>query len=398
MRLLLLAFALLVSACGGEAPDPDPPPAPVDVAASEVPADSTSRLPRLSVGPDGTVLLSWLEDRGDGHALQFATWTGNGWSEPSNAGEDSNWFVNWADTPGVVALEDGRMLAHALPMHPDGESVYAYDVSVWQRGDAWSVPSLLNTDGVPAEHGFVSAVALEDGSAGLVWLDGRNQGGGHGHGGGAMTLRFATLEGDGSRRDETVLDARTCDCCPTALASASSGLVAAYRDRSDDEIRDIAVVRRVGGVWTEPVVPHADGWRIEGCPVNGPALDARGDDVALAWYTEADGEPRVQLSKSADGGATWSEPVRVDVGRPIGRVDVAVLEDGRAAVIWLEDAGSDQAEIHVRSVDDGPLYRTTVATVESGRASGIPQIAALGDRAMVAWTETRGVQTTLVTL
>ncbi|MGB3541406.1 hypothetical protein, partial [Rubrivirga sp.] len=280
MRLALLTAAFALAACGSEYPDP----APEGPLAAEVPADPLaapasrlSRTPRLSVGPDGTTVLSWLEDQGDGHALRFATWTDDGWSPAETAGQHDDWFVNWADTPGVVGLEGGRMLAHALPMHPEGESVYAYDVAAWQRDGDWSEPALVHDDGVPAEHGFVSVVALDDGAAGMIWLDGRHTSGGHGHGGGAMTLRFAALEADGSRHDDAELDARVCDCCPTALVSTPSGLVAAYRDRSDLEVRDIAVVRHVDGEWTSPSIPHADGWSIEGCPVNGPALDARGD-------------------------------------------------------------------------------------------------------------------------
>ncbi|MGB3542249.1 MAG: sialidase family protein, partial [Rubrivirga sp.] len=148
-----------------------------------------------------------------------------------------------------------------------------------------------------------------------------------------------------------------------------------------------------------PSIPHADGWRIQGCAVNGPALDARGDTVALAWYTEADGDARVQLSTSTDGGASWSDPVRVDLGEPIGRVDVAVLEDGGVAVVWLEGAGPDQADVMVRRIEDVPKYHTSVATVDAGRSSGIPQIVAAGDQALVAWTDAdEGVRASLVSL
>ncbi len=60
------------------------------------------------------------------------------------------------------------------------------------------------------------------------------------------------------------------------------GPVVAYRDRSVDEVRDIAVVRRVNGTWTTPAVVHDDHWQIAACPVNGPALASRGDTVVIA--------------------------------------------------------------------------------------------------------------------
>jgi hypothetical protein len=202
-----------------------------------------------------------------------------------------------------------------------------------------------------------------------------------------MTLRYAALDVDGALSDEAELDARTCDCCPTAAVAPPSGLVVAYRDRSAEEVRDVAVVRLVDGAWTEPTIPHPDGWTIEGCPVNGPALAASGDRVALAWYTEGDG-PQVLLTVSEDGGATWAERVRVDGERPIGRVDVAFLGNGSAVVSWLERVG-EAAELRLRRVAaDGTRGEpVTVTTVDAGRSSGMPHVAPLGNQALVAWTD-----------
>ena len=396
---LCLALAVGLGACA-DAPEPEATPASVaaGVADGEVtaPAGPGATGPRLAAGPDGTPVLSWTEPEGDGDALRYATWTGAGWSAAATADAGPGRFVNWADTPGVAPLAAGRMLAHVLT---DGPSSHSYDARVrFTGGGGWTEPALLNTDGKAAEHGFVSAVPLADGRAGVVWLDGRNQGGGHGHHGGPMTLRYAELAPDGARRAEAVLDDRTCDCCPTAAVATPRGLVVAYRDRSPSEVRDIAVVRRVDGAWTAPAVPHPDGWQIDGCPVNGPALASRGDRVALAWYTEAD-SAAVRASVSDDGGATWGPPVRVDDGRPMGQVGAAVLADGRVVVSWLEKVG-DQAEVRVRAL--GPTLGASrpLATVPAGRSSGIPHVVALGDRALVAWTDPASstVRTGLVSL
>ena len=388
MRLLLLALLAALAAC---APDADPaadappagnPPAPGTAA---VPAGPDALGPRLSLDAEGRPLLSWTEPDGDGHALRYAVWRAEGWDPAQAADVGPDRFVNWADTPGVVPLPDGRLLAHALTMHPEGDSPYAYDVRVRQSdGGAWSEAALLHDDGVAAEHGFVSAAPLAGGRAALVWLDGRETGGGHD--GGPMTLRTATLAPDGTRSDEAVLDDRVCDCCPTALVATDGGLVAAYRNRTEGEVRDIAVVRRVGGSWTEPRVVHADGWEIAGCPVNGPALASSGDRVALAWFTGAGGRPRVHLTTSDDGGATFGPPVPIDGGAPIGRVGVALLPDGAAVVSWLEGAGDD-ADLRLRAVRDGAAGEpVSVATVPAGRDSGIPRVLAVGDRVLVAWT------------
>lgn len=395
--LAALAALLIVGCETGTSPDSSSDA--LGIAEHTVPAGADAALPRLSLAPDGTPLLSWVEPEGDGHLLAYATWADSTWGDARVVGRGRDWFVNWADTPGVVPFDRGRLLMHWLQMHPAGDSPYAYDAAASLfNGKSWTRPALLHDDGRPAEHGFVSVALVPSAGGGsearvpgLVWLDGRNQSGGDhgGHGGGAMTLRFATLGPDGAPVSEQEVDARVCDCCPTALAATASGAVVAYRDRSEDEIRDIAVVRWVDGEWTDPVIPHADGWRIEGCPVNGPALDAVGDRVALAWFTQAGDQPRVRLTVSEDGGATWGAPTRIDAGTPIGRVTVALLENGDVAVGWLEASG-DAANVRfqVRRVPTtgdaaAPL---TIAEVPADRASGIPRIVRYGSGVLAAWT------------
>jgi hypothetical protein len=161
-----------------------------------------------------------------------------------------------------------------------------------------------------------------------------------------------------------------------------------YRDRTEDEVRDIYFARRDGDGWTQGRPVHDDGWVIGGCPVNGPAMDAAGEDVVVAWFTGAQDDPRVRVAFSSDAGDTFQVPVRVDDGRPVGRVDVVRLNDGAALVAWLEE-GDDGAQIRLRRVtpagDAGPSR--LLANTTSARASGFPQfVAAPGGGFLAAWT------------
>lgn len=350
--------------------------------------------PNLETAEDGTVLLSWLEpSRDGGHALRVAAREGGGWSEPRTIAESDSFFVNWADFPSILALPDGRWVAHWLRKVPG--SVYAYHVEVAvssDRGATWSPPVVPHRDRSPTEHGFVSMVPWPGGGVGILWLDGRAMKGGEGaeEGSGDMSVRFTTLAADGSLGPETLLDDRACECCQTALVRTASGYVAAYRDRSPREIRDIAVARHVDGRWSEPVIVAEDRWQYPGCPVNGPALAGAGEAVAIAWYTEGSGAPRVFAAFSEDGGARFGPPIRVDDGEPLGRVDVALLAGGSAAVAWLE-AARGSGEVRVRRVGrDGAVGRSRkVAGVSQARASGFPRLARLGaDSLLFAWTDT----------
>ena len=105
-----------------------------------------------------------------------------------------------------------------------------------------------------------------------------------------------------------------------------------YRDRSDDEIRDIAIARFDGTRWSYPKIVSDDHWEIYACPIQGPSISASGQNVVVAWFTGANDKPRVEVAFSSDGGNTFGAPVQVDEGDPVGRVDVVALENGNAIV------------------------------------------------------------------
>ena len=338
------------------------------------------------VASDSKLYLSWLESRGDGHAFRFATWDGETFSEPMTIRISDAFFANWADFGSLLPLENGQLAAQWLEKAANG--TYQYDI--WMslsddQGKTWSQPERPHRDGTLSEHGFVSLT--RHGATGLagVWLDGRKFQKGASNN--EMSLMFTTLE-DGVFKEEQLLDGRVCECCQTTMARTENGLVVAYRDRSPDEIRDISVVRYVENAWTDPVTLHADGWQIPGCPVNGPQVATKGDQVAIAWFTGAGGERRVQAKFSQDGGASFEEVMRVDDGQPIGRVDIEMV-GSEAIVTWLErtEAGEGIVQFRRLSPSTGPGPSRTIAQTGGGRASGFPRMAVFGDEIFVTWTE-----------
>jgi hypothetical protein len=338
----------------------------------------------------GRAALSWLEPKGEDHVLNLSVYEGGRFGEGLEVSRGSRFFVNWADFPTLAPLGSGVLFAHWLERSGGGR--YAYDVKLARSRDAgrtWSAAVVPHRDRSAVEHGFVSMA--DDGSGGLalVWLDGRDKSG--------TALLSARADADLALSPEAVVDARVCDCCQTALVRTSRGLLAAYRDRSEDEIRDIAVARFEDGRWVAGQVVAGDGWKIDGCPVNGPALAADGDRVALTWFT-AHPAPRVRLALSADAGRTWSAAVDLHEGRPLGRVDVAYLPTGGVVASFLEqkpaaasDATSETpaARLLLRPVDEtgrpGPALEAAPTT--GARSSGFPRLERVGDTLLLAWRD-----------
>jgi hypothetical protein len=201
---ILLLSTLAIAAC-----DRSPPAAATTatVPARSVqhtewilPVTTAAAQPDLVRASDGSLLLSWIEVQGDGHALKFARYADGAWGEVLPIARGDDWFVNWADTPHLAVTADGALWAHWL--QKSARAKYAYDVAMVRSGDGgvtWSTPVLVNDDGTPTEHGFVSMWPAARDRIGIAWLDGRRTGGGEGgHDGhedhGAMTLRAATFD------------------------------------------------------------------------------------------------------------------------------------------------------------------------------------------------------------
>jgi hypothetical protein len=390
-----VAVLLLAVACAEqprEAIVPDGVDAARGIEELASPAGANAAEPFVSATRDG-ILLSWLEPvaKSDRMALRFARYRGGRWSEPRTIVERNDLFVNWADFPSIVEDAKGVLFTHWL--QKSGSGAFAYDVRMATSGDGgatWSEPFLLNRDGTPNEHGFATLAALPKGGVGVTWLDGRKMTpGDHDQdGGGDMGIRYATVEAGGTIVNEMELDGRTCECCTTGMTMTPRGPLVAYRDHSTEGIRDISYVRRILTEWTSPRPVHVDGWKLDGCPVNGPQVDAMGDRVVLAWFTAADEQQRVYVAFSDDAGGTFATPVTVDEGKPAGRVDVVMLDERTALVSWLEQTPQG-AEIRARRVSRDGIAEPSMKIADSAtaRAAGFARMARVGGDVFFAWTE-----------
>ncbi len=360
------------------------------------PAGPSSAQPQMTVSPRG-VLLSWIESSGPRSALMFAERTAKDWSAPQTAASGTDWFVNWADVPSVLRMDDGTLAAHWL--QKSGPGTYAYDVRLAysrDEGRTWSPSFMPHHDGLQREHGFASLFQMPGAGLGLIWLDGRAMASADGHQahgaseGSAMSVRFGMFDAAWTQTRELPVDRRVCECCPTSAAMTSEGPVVAYRNRSEDEIRDIYVSRLEAGTWTEPVAVHADNWKIAACPVNGPMLSARGRTVVLAWFTVRHDVGHAYAAFSTDAGRTFGAPVQLDDVASLGRVDVALLPDGSAAATWIEFADQRSSFMLRRVHPSGQRSpAVAVASVEGARSSGYPRLAWAGDELVFAWTESK---------
>ncbi|MGB2760011.1 MAG: hypothetical protein WBC58_08625 [Maribacter stanieri] len=351
------------------------------------PAKESSALPHLMSNKD-VALLSWVETSGDTLAtMKYSELVDGKWQSSKNILTGTDWFVNWADYP-MITENNGSLWSHVLKKSTAGTYSYDIKMNVKPKGATeWKTDLPLHTDGTPTEHGFVSIVPYNDHFF-VNWLDGRNTEENEVGERGAMSLRAGVVSITGEMLEEYKLDARTCDCCQTTSVITDNGPIVIYRDRSADEIRDISIVRQVAGEWTAPKAIHVDNWQIKGCPVNGPKVDALGNNVVVAWFTGAENAPKVQVSFSSDGGEVFTAPIVIAEGIIMGRVDVLWTDEDNAVVSWME--ANDKSALFKAMIvrKDGTTSKQQVITkMADSRKSGFPQMEMVEETLYFAWTE-----------
>ncbi|MCP4975744.1 MAG: hypothetical protein GY931_06240 [Maribacter sp.] len=365
----------------------------------DAPAGPKSSLPNLFSNAEHT-LMSWVEKVDDSTTqLKYARLINGKWKEPQLIEQGRDWFVNWADFPAITE-NNGHLISHVLKK--SSKETFSYDIrlNVLKQGDShWTTDLQLHSDATKTEHGFVTTLPYKDDSFFIIWLDGRNTAGSdHDHQSGAMTIRAAEVSSKGTVSNELLLDERTCDCCQTTAAITANGPVVIYRDRSEEEVRDISIVRLVNGEWTTPKTIYNDNWQINGCPVNGPKSADIDNNLVVAWFTEAGQEAKVKVVFSSDGGASFEEPLPIGDSNVIGSVDIALIDSDNAIVSWMETIGIEAqikaVKVHKSGIIGVPVI---ISRLDASRKTGFPQMELVGEKVYFAWTDLADDITTIKT-
>ena len=350
--------------------------------------DNSNAQPNL-VSYNGSLSLSWISSKEENRAsLNYSQYKEGRWIKPQVITSGSDWFVNWADFPAHAINQDLIITSH---LKKSASGTYTYDVILNLQklsGEKIREDFLLNTDGVKAEHGFVSIMANNEKGFFITWLDGRNTIGKKLEGDHKpMTIRFAEITDKGDVIKESELDASTCDCCQTSIAITNDGPIVVYRDRSEEEVRDIYIVKNINGTWEKPNAVHDDGWIINGCPVNGPKVAVNSKNLAVSWFTVSNNHPLVNVSFSKNNGNSFGAPLKVNDHDAIGRVDVAFLNDEEVIVSYMEvdDIGT---YLRIKKVSfDGKISEPiTISKIDGGRNTGVPQLEIIDSEIFIVWT------------
>ena len=345
------------------------------------PAGDASLQPNWSAAPDGSAILSWIEPAKDGsYSLRYAVRRGPAWSEARTVIARRRFFRHPAEVPEVAQLGDRQWLARWIEMPDEASEAEFINVSSSTDGLKWTAPVMAHKDRSPVQHGLASMVASGPNETSVIWLATPMGEDGPAH------LMRTVVDALGKEIREERLDPDVCSCCPTSVVKTAKGLLIAYRDHTPEDIRDISVLRFENGKWSQPKTLNADKWKINACPINAASAAAKGDHVAIAWFTGAQDSPRVQVAFSADSGTTFGKPVTIGTGRAFGYA-AAVLDDGGNAIVsWLERAADGSARVLVRQVSPAGVAGPVAEVAHGERQSlGYPRLSYSAGGTFIAW-------------
>jgi len=245
--------------------------------------------------------------------------------------------------------------------------------------------------GAAGDRGWEAATTDANGSLHAIWLDHRGlaSGGEHAmhkgeHDGVAMAQQSGLYYWGGGPERE--LFKGVCYCCKTALAIGADGSIyAAWRHVFEGNFRDIAfTASRDGGKTFSPMMRvNQDGWKIDGCPDDGPAMAVdRSGVVHLAWPTVSNDKGVILYATSRDG-KTFGKPQQVPTFGTPKASHPQITIDGSGTVV----IGWDEVRDGSRSAGIIDVTAKGFGTPQSlGKASMYPVMAAAERGLVAAWT------------
>jgi hypothetical protein len=239
-----------------------------------------------------------------------------------------------------------------------------------------------------------------DGAVHAVWLDGRHaiprppgSNAPHVHGQRSpgepsprQDIVHASLDAS-AKPHENSIAADVCFCCKTAVVATGETVLAAWRHIYPGNLRDIAfaISKDRGRTFGAPIRVSEDGWRLDACPDDGPALaaDAHGG-VHIVWPTLVPGDtPRKGIFYSTLSGQAFAPRQRLDsADADVAHPQIAVDDHGNAAVVW-DELSRGTRWVVLRRVEQG---KPGPVRLFEGRGVNYPVIAAGEGHWVMAWT------------
>ncbi|MCK4655260.1 MAG: hypothetical protein KAU01_12530 [Candidatus Cloacimonetes bacterium] len=120
-----------------------------------------------------------------------------------------------------------------------------------------------------------------------------------------------------------------------------------------------------------------------------PSVAVSGSYVHIVWCDNRDGNPQTYYKRSADGGTTWGNDIRLTY-ESINTYNPYIAVSGLYVhVVWYDERNSDEEIYFKRSPDNGTNWGADIRLTDDPGWSWFPHIAVSGSNVHVVWYDDR---------
>lgn len=350
--------------------------------------------PFLTNDNKGNIVMAYIKEKHNTAAvLCYAVSTDQAYSfgTPIEIPASNEINPSAENLPKIVFKPNGEIIAAWGVDNSNPKKKYAGLVNYSQsfdEGKTWSEAKLLVKDTASSDQRYFDVAILQNGEAGIIWLDSRTKTDKQG-----STLYYAETNGANGFQNEKPIGETICQCCRTDLFVDSKGFIhAAYRDIINDSIRDMVHTFSIDGGKTFALAKRIsdDNWAIKGCPHTGPTMAESNNNLHFAWYTMGGGSG-VFYSYTKDNGKTFSLRDSVSTKPSAKHPQLTALPNGDVIIVWDETVQKGEnynGRVGLQHrTNEGKILSTRYVTSDDV-VSGYPVIKAIDDRAvLIAWVQ-----------
>jgi hypothetical protein len=384
------------------------------------PADGRAIAPDVAVGPDGSVHLLWVdkapvelseEDKALGHThtaadqLWYRRADANGVLKPAvrvNRTDGEVWGFG-VSKPELDVDARGTIHVHFPGNAVNDDTKKGLLVARYARStDGGATFEPARTLNSPAQNdlsaimhgGFAAAAAfgtllVAGDEVRAFWIDTRDMTEESTAGG-----AWQAISRDGGKTFQTDTAAYTkdiCPCCQLAAAESQGRVLLTSRTTYDGGFRDSAIgASPLGKDDFNTRTRVGEGrWEIAGCPLKRTAIAAVGNTVYTATFTGGRDPAGAYLSRSNDGGNTFSPAELIHAGAAVSDAPtLAIDRDGRLFVAWhAKTGGNRRVFVRASAPNGGALGPVTELPAPPGVAQYPELDAAPNGGAWLAWQQ-----------
>ncbi|HLR49876.1 MAG TPA: sialidase family protein [Candidatus Sphingobacterium stercoripullorum] len=345
-------------------------------------------------------MISWIEmDSSDNKNFYFAKWDkdAQNFSSRKTIPIEQNASIHTEGMPKFAVKGDGTIVAIYETSIPSETNRFGLSdikfVSSTDEGNTWTEPQSIQSDGLQiGSRSFSGILRLDDGEVGVSWLgtnpDKKIEG---------RPVKFAKTNSENSFEKEILIDSTACECCRTALSSNGQGEVSlVYRDLLPGSVRDISIShsKNNGKDFAESVAFSRDGWVIDGCPHNGPAVVSHQEKTFVTWFTAAD-EKGVFYAELDNNNQITS---KIQLSQHGNFAQLALMPDESKVIVYdedYEDEGTKYNKIIVNKVRQNEVFEKEISTPHTYGTHPAIQVATEHD-VIVAWEDKNKIYCRLV--